>query len=209
MFSKRKISTFCMLLLTSILLLNGYSKEFIITEYGIINGSQEEKLAFIYSNINYIESADIIQAQKDNVESDLLNRNLEVKASGIVSEINTSKNYIKVREDGEYKFYNFKLEEKKSSEVLTGNTLFLSKKDGKYGYVNNKCIVVVDYIYDDATEQNNSGYVAVKKDGKWGSLDQNGKQVVEPKYELENNLVIDFIGAWHLAEDINANYYTK
>ena len=178
-------------------------------KYGIINGSQEEKLAFIYNNINYIESADIIQAQKDNVESDLLNRNLEVKASGIVSEINTSKNYIKVRVNGEYKFYNFKIEEKKRSEILTGNTLFLSKKDGKYGYVNNKGIVVVDYIYDDATEQNNSGYVAVKKDGKWGSLDQNGKQVVEPKYELENNLVIDFIGAWHLAEDINANYYTK
>ena len=27
--------------------------------------------------------------------------------------------------------------------------------------------VVVDYIYDDATEQNKFGYCAVKKDGVW------------------------------------------
>ena len=26
---------------------------------------------------------------------------------------------------------------------------------------------------------------------------------------VENNPVIDFIGTWHLAEDANANYYTK
>ena len=178
-------------------------------KYGIINGAKEEKLAFIYNNINYIENADILQAQKDNFESDLINRNLEIKASGIVSEINTTRNYIKVRVNSEYKYYNFKLEEKKNTEVLTGNTLFLSKKDGKYGYINSRGIVVVDYIYDDATEQNNYGYVSVKKDGKWGSLDQNGKVMVEPKYELQNNLIVDFIGRWHFAEDINANYYTK
>ena len=178
-------------------------------KYGIINAKGEEKIAFTYNNMSFIENTDIVQAQKDNLESDLLNRNLEVKVTGIVSQINTNKNYIKVRQNDEYKYYNFKLEEKKSTEVLTGNTLFLSKKDGKYGYVNNKDIVVVDYIYDDATEQNNFGYASVKKDGKWGCIDQTGKQIVEPKYELENNLVVDFIGEWHLAEDINANYYTK
>ena len=178
-------------------------------KFGIINGANEEKVAFIYNNINYVEQADILVASKDNFEADLLNRTLEVKASGIVSEINTNKNYIKLRVNDDYKYYNFKLEEKESKDILTGNTLFLSKKDGKYGYVNNKGIVVVDYIYDDAKEQNNYGYISVKKDGKWGALDQTGKQIVEPKYSLENNLVIDFIGTWHIAEDVNANYYTR
>lgn len=178
-------------------------------KFGIINGSNEEKVAFTYNNINYIEQADILVASKDNFEADLLNRTLEVKASGIVSEINTNRNYIKLRENDEYKYYNFKLEEKESKDILVGNTLFLSKKDGKYGYVNNKGIVVVDYIYDDAKEQNNYGYISVKKDGKWGALDQTGKILVEPKYSLENNLVIDFIGTWHIAEDVNANYYTR
>ena len=178
-------------------------------KYGIININNEEKLAFNYTYINYEEEADFIRAQKENSQTELLDREFNVKGEGIVSEINTDKNYIRVRVGEDYKYYNFKLEEKQNTEILSTNTIFLSKKDGKYGYVNNKGIVVVDYIYDDAIEQNKYGYVAVKKDGKWGCLDQTGKVIVEPKYTLENNLVIDFIGQYHLAEDINANYYTK
>lgn len=108
----------------------------------------------------------------------------------------------------EYKYYNFKLEEKKSSELLTQNTIFLSKANGKYGYVDKDGKVVVDYIYDDATEQNAHGFVAVKKDGKWGALDKNGTIVKETSYQLDNNLLIDFIGAWHIGEDLNSFYYT-
>ena len=37
----------------------------------------------------------------------------------------------------------------------------------------------------------------------------NGKEVIEPKYKLENNLKIDFIGKWHLGEDLNMNYYCE
>ena len=62
-------------------------------------------------------------------------------------------------------------------------------------------------IYDDATEQNSSGYAGIKKDGVWGSIDSKGKVVVEPEYNLDENAKIDFIGAWHLCEDENANYY--
>lgn len=179
-------------------------------KYGMINTGNEMKLPFNYTNIMYQEEADFIRASKeDSQESELLNRNFEVKAKGIISEINMDKGYIKLREAEEYTYYNLKLEKKKSSEILTANTLFLSKKDGKYGYVNTKGVVVVDYIYDDGTEQNKYGYVAVKKDGKWGSLSQTGKVIVEPTYKLENNLVVDFIGSYYLAEDMNSNYYTK
>ena len=116
---------------------------------------------------------------------------------------------MKVRVNSDYKYYNFKFEEKKNTEILANNTLFLSKKDGKYGYVDKNNVVVVNYIYDDATEQNDSGYVAVKKNGKWGAINSKGETTVEPTLSLENNPIIDFIGSWHLAEDINANYYIK
>lgn len=178
-------------------------------KYGIININNEEKLPFEYTYISYEKEADFIRAQKDSSQTQLLDRDFKVKAEGIVSEINSDRNYIRVRVGEEYKYYNFKLEEKTNTEILSTNTIFLSKKDGKYGYVDENGIVVVDYIYDDATEQNKYGYVAVKKDGKWGSLDQTGKVIAQPTYTLENNLVIDFIENWHLAEDINANYYTK
>ena len=114
-----------------------------------------------------------------------------------------------MRIDNEYKYYNLRGEEISSTEALKDNTLFLSKKGGKYGYVDKKGNIVVDYIYDDATEQNEYGYVAVKKKGLWGSIDKNGKEVIEPKYNLENNLKIDFISKWHLGEDLNMNYYCE
>ena len=178
--------------------------------YGIINSKGETKLEFKYDNLIYRKEADFIEAtEPGKVDSDLINRNLEVKLSGIISEINIEKGYMKIRTANEYKYYNFKFEEKKNTQILTGNTLFLSKKNGKYGYINKEGVVVVNYIYDDAKEQNNSGYAAVKKDGKWGALDENGNIVVEPSYQLENNTIIDFIGEWHLAEDANAGYYTK
>ena len=85
----------------------------------------------------------------------------------------------------------------------------LEAKDGKYGYVNKEGIVVVNYVYDDATEQNKYGFAAVKKDGKWGTINSEGEEIVSPSLELKNNPIIDFIGTWHLAEDLNSNYYTK
>ena len=178
-------------------------------KYGIVNEKNEEKLPFNYTYIKYLDTIGILQAETEKMESELLDRNLKVKVKGIITQINDEKNYIRVRENDEYKYYNFKLEQKESKEILATNTIFLSKKDGKYGYINDKGIVVVDYQYEDATEQNKYGYVAVKKDGKWGCLDAKGNVVVECTNTLDDVLVVDFIGKWHLATDINANYYTK
>lgn len=176
---------------------------------GVIDDDNNIKIDYNYKFITYVKTANIIEAESEKVETDLYDKNFNLKLSGIVSEINTDQGYMKVRINSDYKYYNFKFEEKKNTEILTNNTLFLAKKDGKYGYVDKNNVVVVNYIYDDATEQNNSGYVAVKKDGKWGAINSKGETTVAPTLTLENNPVIDFIGTWHLAEDANANYYTK
>ena len=178
-------------------------------KYGVIGADGTTKLDFNYTYLTYLQEADILEGETDGVNTDLLDRNFQVKLSGIVSEINTEDGYLRVRVGSEYKYYNFAFEEKTSQEVLTSNTLFLSKQNDKYGFVDKNGIVVIDYIYDDATEQNASGFVAVKKDGKWGSINSRGETVLEPSLELSNNSVIDFIGEWHLAEDLNAAYYTR
>lgn len=181
------------------------------SKYGIIDTDGNEKVSFDAIDISYITSGDFIIADyiEDNelISKVMDTTNFEVKITGIVSEINETKGYLRVYTEDTYKYYNFKFEEKSSSSILTTNTLFLSKKDGKYGFVDEDGNVVVDYIYDDATEQNSSGYVAVKKDGLWGSLDAKGNVVIEPEYNLDNNTKIDFIGLWHICEDTNANYY--
>ena len=177
-------------------------------KYGIVDTDKNEKVEFKYTNITYNNVADIYLAEDENYNTNILDNQFNTKLTGILSEIDTDKGYMKLKIGDEYKYYNFKFEEKTNKDVLS-NTLFLSKKDGKYGFVNSKNEVIVDYIYDDATEQNEYGYAAVKKDGKWGSIDINGKVVIEPTYNLDNNIIINFIGKWHLGQDANMNYYCE
>lgn len=176
--------------------------------YGIINLNNDTILNFEYTDLEYNSKANFMLASKDEINTQILDSNFEVKLTGILSELNLEKGYMKLRVDNEYKYYNFKFEEKSNKEILETNTLFLDKKDGKYGYVDKTGKVIVEHIYDDAREQNEYGYSAIKKDGKWGAIDRTGKVVLEPKYDLENYLMIDFIAEWHLGKDINSNYYT-
>ena len=157
--------------------------------------------------MTYIENGGFIQADKTEQETVVFDNNLAQKITGIISEINVEKGYIKAYVNGEYKYYNFKFEEKNSYDFLAENSLFLSKKDGKYGYIDKTGKVIIDYIYEDATEQNSKGYAAIKKDGVWGSIDKIGAISCEPSINLDNNFYIDFIGTWHLSN--NGLYYEK
>ncbi len=178
-------------------------------KYGIIDNNNEVKVPFEYAQIIYRKEADFFELEVGNgTETKVRNNKLEEVLTGIVNEVNISKGYVRVRIQGEYKYYNFKFEEKTAQELLPTNTLYLNRKDGRYGYVDKNNQIVVEHQYDDAKELNEYGFAAVKKDGKWGAIDKEGKEVVEPKYDLEENLVIDFIGKWHLGTDLNLNYYT-
>ena len=134
---------------------------------------------------------------------------METKLTGILIDLNDTKGYIKMRISDDYKYYNFKFEEQKESDIYPNKTLFISKKNGKYGLVDKTGKVIVDYTYDDEIDQNECGYVAVKKDGKWGCIDSNGKVVQEPIYDLDDYLIIDFVGIWHFGKDVNMNYYNQ
>ena len=178
-------------------------------KYGLIDSKLIEKIPFKYIGMIYNEEANIYLAEDEEYKTTLIDNQFKVKATGILSEIDIEKSYIRMRVGNEYKYYTLKAEEKPNTEILKDNSIFLSKKDGKYGFVDKKGNVVVDYIYNDATEQNEYGFAAVKKNGLWGAIDKNGKTIIEPKYNLENNLKVDFIGKWHLGEDLNMNYYCE
>ena len=145
-------------------------------------------------------------AEKDNFESDIIDSNFNIEISGMLIDFNQEEGYIKIKNQDDVKYYNFKFEEKQDTEIFANHTLFLKKKNGKYGFVDKQGNVVVDYQYDDATEQNDYG---IKKDGKWGSIDSKGTIVQEPTYDLDSYLLVNFIGRWHLGEDLNMNYYNQ
>lgn len=178
-------------------------------KYGIINSANEPILPFQYSKITYKKDAEFVVAEKENVAmGEIYNNKFEKKLDGIVSNINAEKGYIRVYVGNEYKYYNLNFDEKTAVECLQNNNLLLSKKDGRYGYINRDGNIVIDYIYEDAQELNEYGYAAVKKDGKWGAIDKTGAVVVSCSYDLQENLLIDFIGKWHLSVDLNSYYYT-
>ena len=178
-------------------------------KYGIITSDGTTKVEFKYIGISYVKEANFFECETEEVETELMDSNYEVKLTGIVSEINEEKGYIRIRVADNYEYYNFKFEKKESKEVLTWNTLFLVKENGKYGFRNKAGELIVDCKYEDATEQNEFGYAAVKLGGKWGVLKSDGAMILEPTVDLEENLYIDFIGEWHLYKDLRLNIYTK
>ena len=178
--------------------------------YGVISSENIVLLDFSYQNINFVNSANFYTAENSDYTTDIISRKLEKKLSGvIISEMNIDKAYMRIRKDGEYKYYNFNFEEKKNTEILKDNTLFLVSKDGKYGYVNKNGDLIVNYIYDDAKEQNEFGYCVVKQNGLWGVLNQDGTVILKPSVNLDDSLYIDFIYKWHLYNDKDLNIYVK
>lgn len=180
------------------------------SKYGIVDTAGNVEVNFDYERISYIESGNFFEAENSDYTTNIIDSSFNtVLQNIIISELNTEVGYLRVREDNDYKYYNFKLEEKTNKEILATNTLFLVKENGKYGYENKDGERIVDCIYDDAKEQNEFGYCAVKKDGLWGVLKSDGTVLVQPKENLENYLYVDFIAEWHRMNDLTLNAYTK
>lgn len=177
---------------------------------GLIDLENNIKIDFNYETMSYVEEANLLVADKDLEHTDVINSMLEIVLKDIiVSELNTEYGYLRVRSGEEYKYYNFKLEEKTNIEMLSTNTLFLIKENGKYGYVNKNGEKIVNPIYDDAKEQNSFGYCAVKKDGLWGVLKSDGTVILEPSINLDEYLLVDFIADYYRYNDLKLNVYTK
>ena len=177
--------------------------------YGVIKLNKDICIEIKYKDIKYRNDIASLICENEDYTSDIYNRELKFVLTGTISKVDSEKGYIRARVGNEYKYYNLQYQEITNKEALKNNTLFLVKENGKYGYVNKDGKKVVDCIYDDAQEQNQYGFCAVNKDGKWGVLQQNGSILLEPSVSLDNNISIDFIGTWHLSENNELNTYVK
>ncbi len=138
-------------------------------KFGVIDIQNAIKLELNYISMTYNEKADIYIAEKEGYVNDIIDNQFSIRQSGILLEMNNEKEYIKLRQGEEDKYYNFKFEEKNVTDIQKNNTLFKSKKDGKYGFVDKEGKVIVEYNYDDVTEQNIFRICRYKKRWKMGS----------------------------------------
>lgn len=177
-------------------------------KYGLINSNGEILINQEYIDLDFNKDADCLIGKKENDDKlYLIDRTLQSNLVG--TNLSVHNGYIRLKVEDDYKFYNLKFEEKSNREVFPNNTLFVAKNNGKFGIVNKDGTLVVQYQYDDIKEQNEYGYVAVKKDGKWGAIDQYGNVAAEAKSEISNIERIDFIGNYREIENVIPEYFIK
>ena len=70
-------------------------------------------------------------------------------------------------------------------------------KAGKWGFEDKDGNKIVPNEYDYVTEFNTFGFAGVRKDQKWGVINENGEIVCECKYDFGETLRPEFIGKYY------------
>ena len=96
-------------------------------KYGIIDNMGNIQISYEYQGITYNEKAKLFFAEDAEYNTSIIDNQYNVKATGILSDVNTDEEYIRMRVNDEYKYYNLNGEEISNIQALKNNTIFLSK----------------------------------------------------------------------------------
>lgn len=175
-----------------------------------IEDRTKKKLTKDYDTLIYKTISETYIAKLDSKEY-VLDADLNIKLSD-VNVLDMTKDYMLVKEltgSKEEKLYNYKFVEIAEDLAFKNNNLIRFKENNKYGFKNKEGQVIVTPIYDDAKYQNEYGFVAVNRNGKWGSLNYKGEVVQKLDKDLNDYLSIDFIGNWYKDKDPELFTYIK
>ncbi len=178
-----------------------YDNYFIISneerKLGIIDDKEQIKVEANNDSLQKIKNTDLIQASPDNETVQIYARTMEKICEMKNATVEVKERYIKIYNENETKYFSKEGKELKNTEVYTGNQLFVEVKDNQYGFVDKNGNLVVDYKYEKAFEFNEYGFATVKKDGKWGAINEKGEEVAEPIYEIKGQKEPSFIGKYY------------
>ena len=192
-----------------------YDNYFIVSitggKVGVINDKEEPVIEIQYDSIEKVEGTDyIITRLSENNSTQLYDNNFKELCEMTNAIIDKEDNYIKVYNDTETRYFDLEGNEKQNTEILTDNQIYAKSQDGKWGFVDKTGNVVVDYIYDKATDLDSFGYAGIKLDGKWGVIDSTGEVIIEPTYSINTQAEPEFIKDYYKVEyGYGEFYYTK
>ena len=178
---------------------------------GVIDQNENIKVEMKYDTIRKIEGTNLIEADIQATNAiEIYNSNLQKVAEMSNATLTVEENYIKLSNTTETKYFDLEGNEKQNTELFPENTIFAKSQNGKWGFVDKTGQVVLDYQYDEVTEQNKYGFAGIKLGNKWGIVDKNGKILVEPTYELNAQETPEFIGTYYrVTYGFGEFYYTK
>lgn len=178
---------------------------------GVVDKNDNVKIELENDSIQKVQGTSLLQVSQNSsdtliVYDKYMNAICEMK-NGILETVD---NYIKVYNEEEAKYFNTDGKEIDNKQAYPNNALFSKKKGDKWGFVDKNNITTVEYKYDKVTELNEYGFAAVKKDGKWGVINKEGKEIVQPVYEFDSNIEPDFIGDYYkVIYGFGEFYYTN
>lgn len=165
---------------------------------GVINDKDEIKIAIECDSVQKIEDTDLVKTVLNQSTTRVYKRDMQLACEMQNATIQIINDYIKINNDTEIKYLDKQGNEVSNIVVYPNNSIYVSKNEqGKYGFVDKSNNVIIDYQYDNVTEVNEYGYAAIQKDNKWGVINQNGEIIVEPTYELQDEIEPSFIGQYH------------
>ena len=165
---------------------------------GIIDSNGKSVIELKYDSISRINETDILQMEKDRNIA-LYNLNMKEIVSmdnAIVKEVKDEKAYILLYSDTDFKYLDKNGNILTSQNLFENNPLFAKNINGKWGFVDKDENLKVQNDYELVTDFNKYGFAGIKKDGKWGSINQNGEIVQEPTYDLKRNIP-EFVGKYY------------
>ena len=135
---------------------------------GVIDQNENVKLEMKYDTIRKIDGTNLVEADIQSTNTiEIYNNNLEKIAEMNNATLTVKNNYIKLSSSEETKYFDLDGNEKQNTEIFPENTIFAKSQNGKWGFVDKNGQVIIDYQYDEVTEQNEYGFAGIKKDGKW------------------------------------------
>ena len=153
---------------------------------GVIDLTGKSLVDLKYNSIFQIEGTEVYQANISKTGTiTLLNSDMEVLETMDNAEIAVEGNYIKLYSNTQMKYFDLTGKEVSSKEVYPTHKLYAKKINDTWGFVDKEGNVKVQNEYDMVTEFNEYGFAGIKKDGKWGSINEEGKVVQEPVYKID------------------------
>ena len=92
-----------------------------------------------------------------------------------------------------------------NTEVYPENEIYAFEQDGKWGYKDKTEKIIVNPIYDFATDVDEYGFSGIILDGKWGIINSKGEVIKEPVFQIDTYYLPTFIGEYLL--EISDTYH--
>ena len=172
--------------------------------YGIADLNKKAVVPNKYDYIEEIPSTGLLIATSGN-DVTIYSAGIKELVSASNAEIKKIGEYIQIINNDESYFLTADGRKVDNKIVYLNNQLYANKIGNKWGFVNLKNNVVVNYEYDEVTEFNEFGFAGIYSDGKWGVINQSGETVLEPTYE-SNQVNPIFIGRYYFKDGVARDY---